>query len=209
MDGDAYHALRDASETELRRRNGWAGDLDLFEICEEISRKLPFDIDARMLAETEFNLDFSRIQPKLEMVEILNACLREGKKFLIVSDTYYTESQIRKILMYIGVHSGYNLYVSSNLKKRKDRGDLWDFIKQELLNEKYNLKDLVNQFLHIGDNVCADAQNVGDRGMGFFHILNPIDKYHFFNRASKLEKNNKYWNYYGPLISSFGRNPFI
>ncbi|WP_087864435.1 rhamnan synthesis F family protein [Comamonas thiooxydans] len=209
MDGDAYHALRDASETELRRRNGWAGDFDLLEICEEVAQQLPGDVDARMLAETEFNLDFARIQPKPEMVEILNTCVQEDKKVLIVSDTYYTESQIRKILKHIGVIPGYELFVSSNLRRRKDRGDLWDFVAKDILINRYHLNDLTNQFVHIGDNVCADAQNVGDRGMGFFHILNPVDKWSANNMPDIKCKDENYWSYYGSLISSFGRNPFL
>lgn len=212
IDGDAYHELRDRSETELRRRNGWSGDVDILEICEEVAKILADDVDAHMLAEAEFDLDFARIQPKPEMVEMLNSCLQEDKKVLIVSDTYYNESQIRKILKHIGVLPGYELFVSSNLKRRKDRGDLWDYIAKEVLTERLKLTDLTGQFLHIGDNVCADAQNVGDRRMGFFHILNPIDKWQAmqtYKKQSKRSVDADYWRYWGPLVTAQGRNPFL
>lgn len=212
ISGDDYHLLRDSAESSIRRRNGWSGDVDLFEICEEVALQLDEEVNPKILAETEFLLDFERIQPKQEMVEILNNAIREGKKVLIVSDTYYTELQIEKILRFIGVHQGYQLFISSNLKLRKDRGDLWDYIAEDILKKRYQLSDLSNQFVHIGDNVCADAQNVGDRKMGFFHILNSKDKWQIFEKfiySNNFIKDENYWKYYGPLMTAVGRNSFL
>ncbi|MCV6071259.1 hypothetical protein OFP26_37365, partial [Escherichia coli] len=68
-------------------------------------------------------------------------------------------------------------------------------------------------FVHIGDNAVADAQLPGDFGLANLHILNPIDKWQAAGWdnpfAGGNELNEQQILKWGPLISQFGRFPFL
>jgi len=72
--------------------------------------------------------------------------------------------------------------------------------------------DSGSKLLHIGDNVLSDAQLAGDNGIQTFHVLNPLDKWHcFFDdelSSSDLPPEDDILKF-GPLISKFGRMPFL
>ena len=100
---------------------------------------------------------------------------------------------------------GFELLVSSNLGKRKDNGTLWQHIKESLPAKQ--------SFIHVGDNAVADAQIPGDYGLQNLHILNPLDKWHAggFNNpfVGDLNLNEAQILKWGPLVSDFGRFPFL
>jgi predicted HAD superfamily hydrolase len=84
---------------------------------------------------------------------------------------------------------------------------MWVMIKSDLEAEG------ISNYLHIGDNVVADAQRPGDMGLATFHILHPMDKWEALGFPEVLSGDNSLdeseilkW---GSLISNVGRNPFI
>lgn len=54
------------------------------------------------------------------------------------------------MLKKIGIVILYKLFVSLDLRKRKDVGIMWEYIKK-LVNEKGLF------FIYVGDNVCLDV----------------------------------------------------
>jgi FMN phosphatase YigB (HAD superfamily) len=199
--------LRNSVEFELRKKMNFQGDVTLEEICCELAQllKLPKS-DASELAAQEFLLDFSMMLPKDEMVEIFNY-LSEFRKVWIVTDTYYNKKQIERILQKIALNFPDQLFVSSELKMRKDNLTLWHHIKEKIQGEK------ISSHIHVGDNVVSDAQLPGDIGLRTFHILHPLDKwqalgYPIVLRGSDALNENSILKW-GPLISQIGRNPFL
>ena len=160
---------------------------------------------AHSYAEQEFAYDLHMILPKDEMVDIFNELILAGKQVTVASDTYYTKEQVALMLAKVGISVGFDLLVSSDLGKRKDNGQLWQHIKQSLPEGQ--------SFIHVGDNAVADAQILGDFGLQNLHILNPLDKWHAagwdnpFSGGNEL--NEQHILKWGPLISSFGRFPFL
>jgi FMN phosphatase YigB (HAD superfamily) len=208
MKGEDYVALRNSAETSLRRRNGWTGDVDIYQICKEMSEIAGLECDPNLLAQTEFEIDLEMIQGKHLMVDLLNLKSREGKIIYVVTDTYYTKQQVQQILDRAGVECECVLYVSSDLKLRKDNSSMWRHMSDHLISI-----DMKEKFIHIGDNVCSDAQNPGDLGLRHIHILAPLDKW----LALKMPNIQNMMNIrdpsmivkWGPLLAQVGENPFL
>jgi predicted HAD superfamily hydrolase len=202
-----FVCLRNSVEFELRKKRNFQGDVTLEEICFDLAKalKLP-ESAASELAAQEFLLDFSMMLPKDEMVEIYNY-LSSFREVWIVTDTYYNKEQIERILKKITLNDPDQLFVSSELKMRKDNLTLWRHIKQKIQSEK------IGSHIHVGDNVVSDAQLPGDIGLRTFHILHPLDKWQALGYPAVLrgsdaldEKTILKW---GSLVSKVGRNPFL
>ncbi|PSJ48032.1 glycosyl transferase family 1 [Zobellella endophytica] len=204
----AFVGLRNEAEFELRKEQAFKGDVRIDAIYQRLVQRLGLDeTRAEPLMQQEFELDLDMIEGKDEMVDIFNDLYALGRTLWVVSDTYYTREQIGLMLRKAGVTAPFRLLVSSEEQKRKDNGTMWHFVKSELQNMGSP------SFLHIGDNVVADAQLPGDLGLGNFHILNPHDKWHAFGLPSVLRGkdslNEQEILKWGPLIFNLGRSPFI
>lgn len=198
--------LRNQAEYQVRVDKKFQGDVSIFETYQKLAATQGWDDEqAKQFAELEFAYDLEMIESKDEVVDVLNHLIVLGKQVYIISDTYYTEYQIVLMLRKAGVTNGYKLFVSSEMGLRKDNGTMWAHVNELLKNKA--------QFVHIGDNAVADAQLPGDFGLANLHILNPIDKWQaagwtnpFANGNDLNEQQILKW---GPLISQFGRYPFL
>jgi FMN phosphatase YigB (HAD superfamily) len=208
ISGAEFVAQRNQVELDLRIKKNFVGDVDLYEIYTELLNRLGLPHDPIEIADLEFEIDFEGLRPKDTMVDFLNSLAHAGKAIVIVSDTYYLEHHIRKLLRNIGVACEYDLFISSAWGLRKDNSTMWQMIEQWLLSNGGK-----NNFLHIGDNVCADCQNSGDYGLQSFHILNPMDKWDAMSfpkvRNILSLKNPKMVLKWGQLVGQIGTSPFI
>lgn len=208
MSGEDFVKTRNQVEADLRIRKRFVGDVDLNEVYRELVKRLGLSFEPDELAELEFQIDLDGLHAKEVMVDLLNSLAEQGKTIYIISDTYYLEHQIRKLLEKAGITCRYELYVSSALQLRKDNGSMWDMIKEDLSST-----GSLEKFIHIGDNVCSDAQNPGDRGLRSIHILAPLDKWDALGMPKIKDEfsvdNIKSVLKWGPLISQIGNNPFI
>ncbi|WP_204352591.1 rhamnan synthesis F family protein [Salinicola halophilus] len=204
----AFVALRNQTESDMRRRANFQGDVRIADIYTDIGERLGVeDAQAQTWMNQEFELDLEMILPKDEMVELFNHLAASGHILWVISDSYYTRDQVGLMLRKAGVSAAYRLMVSSEEQARKDNGTLWIKVKQDLAREG------ISRHLHIGDNVVADAQRPGDMGMTTFHILHPMDKWRALGFPDVLEGGESLDEQeilkWGRLISEVGRNPFI
>ncbi|GED23428.1 rhamnan synthesis F family protein [Halomonas halmophila] len=200
--------LRNKAELNLRKKNNFQADVTIEDIYREIGNSLAVsEADAFRFMQEEFELDLKMVQPKNEMVELFNHLGSSGHKLWVISDTYYTRGQVGLMLKKAGISVPYRLLVSSAEKKRKDNGSMWHMVKEDLVEEG------VQRYLHIGDNVVADAQLPGDLGLATFHILHPMDKWKALGFPDVLQGNDgldeAHILKWGKLVSQVGRNPFI
>jgi len=200
---DDFIKARNDAEFHCRELRSFQGDVDIYEAYEQLANTKNIDVElAASWADKEFHYDLAMALPKEEMVKIVHDLHAMGREIWFVTDIYYTKKQISQMLRKIGIAIPYNLYVSSDIRKRKDTGTMWTHIKSEL--------ELVNKsFIHVGDNVRSDAQICGDFGLQNVHILNPMDKWTiagFDTPPLSDEKNILKW---GKQISNFGRYPFF
>ncbi|WP_160063879.1 rhamnan synthesis F family protein [Psychromonas sp. L1A2] len=205
-DAHAFVKLRNAAEFTVRKQKNFKGDVKIVETYQQLGKELGWDEEkSQRYSDMEFAYDLDMIESKDEVVDILNALIGQRKTVYIISDTYYSEHQIVLMLRKAGVTNGYQLYVSSELDLRKDSGTMWAFMKEHLADK--------GSFVHVGDNAVADAQIPGDFGLTNLHILNPMDKWQAagwdnpFTEGNEL--NEQQILKWGPLISQFGRFPFL
>lgn len=203
-----FIAIRNDAEFQVRKRMNFKGDVSIHEIYANIAARLAISpTEADKLLSREFEIDLNMITAKDEMVEIFNTLGSHGHVLWVISDTYYDRDQIGLILKKAGISTPHRLLVSSAEQKRKDNGTMWDMVKEDLKREG------VKNHVHIGDNVVADCQIPGDRGISSIHILHPLDKWKSLGFPSFKESHSSIdeaqvlkW---GKLISCVGRVPFI
>ncbi len=204
--GEQFIAARNKAEFEVRKNKQFQADVTICEVYQQLADTYQWNSEqAAKYADLEFAYDLDMIESKDEIVDILNTFIGHGKPVYIISDTYYTEHQIVLMLRKAGVTNGYKLLVSSAQGKRKDNGTMWAYLKETLPKGK--------SFVHVGDNAMADAQIPGDFGLTNLHILNPMDKWQAAGFENPFIGENKLNQQqilkWGPMISDFGRFPFI
>jgi len=202
---EEFVQLRNQCEFDIRKSKSFVGDVSIWETYVALANSLNISEDKAVeLAKLEFAYDLEQVLAKDEMVEIANRLISSKKQLYIVTDTYYDQQQITLMLNKIGLTQGYRLFVSTELGFRKDNGTMWSYLKTQIKKPS---------FVHVGDNAVADAQIPGDFGLQTLHILNPIDKWQAAGWENPFVGNkalNKHailkW---GPLVSAFGRFPFL
>ncbi|WP_416423035.1 rhamnan synthesis F family protein [Pseudomonas sp. App30] len=200
--------IRNSAEFNLRKRSNFQGDVGLEAIYAEVCNLLEHShLDALHLMNREFELDLSLICAKDEMVDTFNHLGSLGHILWVISDTYYSKTQVGLMLKKAGVSVPFRLLVSSEEQKRKDNGTMWHMVKSDLSSEN------ISSYIHVGDNVVADAQIPGDLGLASFHILHPEDKWQALgfpeSRLHSTPLNETEILKWGKLISCVGRVPFI
>lgn len=116
-------------------------------------------------AEKEFLVDLKAINPRKDMVVLLNEVKEKGKQVYITSDTYYTEEQIKQILEKCGIIKYDGLILSCENKISKS-GNLFDVLKSRA-NTAY--------ILHIGDDIVSDIEKAKEHGIGTFEIFSSAE----------------------------------
>ena len=145
-----FYKRRLASEKELSRYT--APTLTeiynhMFKRSEESSSK--WKITAEQLADLEWNIDFDLIVARKEVCDILKETVADKKKVYIVSDTYYSKNQLKKILKQCGIVEYTDILASSDYRTGKTQ-NLFKILKGRE-NEK--------KILHIGDDIVADIES--------------------------------------------------
>jgi len=117
-------------------------DVTLDEIYNILSTILSLDKDsAKILKEKEIQLE------KESLVPILENFGKISEKTILVSDTYFDKRTIVEFLKNIGVSVYKEIYVSSEHRKTKHSGRLY-----EIISQKYRIKE------HLGDNRRSDFE---------------------------------------------------
>lgn len=145
-----FYKRRLASEKELSRYT--APTLTeiynhMFKRSEESSSK--WKITAEQLADLEWNIDFDLIVARKEVCDILKETVADKKKVYIVSDTYYSKNQLKKILKQCGIVEYTDILASSDYRTGKTQ-NLFKILKEREKEKK---------ILHIGDDIVADIES--------------------------------------------------
>ena len=122
--------------------------------------------------------------------ELYSLALAMGKKVIFTSDMYLGKDVIGRILEKNGYINNEKLYLSSEYKLTKARGDLFEYV----------LKDLEinpNEILHIGDNYYSDVENPRKLKLNAMHLPKATDvalnqdKVNYF--AKMFTQNMPFW----------------
>ena len=198
--------IRNKAEFMVREAKAFKGDVCITEVYQELGKQLRWDkVQVAEYMQLEFEFDLAMVKPKDEMVSIVNRLSDNGCEIWFITDIYYTQAQVERMLRKIGLNIPFKLMVSSHLGKRKDAGTMWIYVKEKL-------EKLQKSHLHVGDNVRSDAQICGDFGLANMHILNPKDKWQasgFKHLQIEAQINENQVLKWGKLMSNNGRYPFF
>lgn len=144
----AWHDLRKSAEAEMRRQHG-EREITLDEIYEQIERRLaPADFDRVRAAEIEIAIEKALIRPIRSTANAL-ADLARSAPTAVLSDTYFTEADLREMLEACGIpRDQTEVVASSRTGHTKRSGALFAAVRQHQ----------AGQYLtHVGDNLFADV----------------------------------------------------
>ncbi len=181
-----FRNIRTEAEVIARRKFGstnpeWE-DITIYEIYQVMGEMyhIPADLIKRLLErEKELEIEFCGVRNAGR--ELYETALLSGKQILIISDMYLDKETIIKILDKNGYREYSYLYVSSEVRLTKNRGNLYKYVCQELKI------DQTMHVYHIGDAWQNDYIN--SEKNGFEPILLPKAREIFENRIQGVNTN--------------------
>ena len=163
-----FSEIRINAEKQCREKSN-NEEITLNDIYVVMSKIININLDAVCLFERELERNLTKINKN--GYDLYKYCFEKNKKIIIVSDMYLP---LEDIVFILGKHKiKYNkLYLSSNIKKTKASGAMFDFVCQDLNISK-------SKVLHIGDNKGSDVNVPRAKG---------IDAWQIFNKKSRESK---------------------
>jgi HAD superfamily hydrolase (TIGR01549 family) len=113
----------------------------------------------------------------------IELALKYNKKVIFVSDMYLTKKQICQIILkdLKSLNKIDNIFVSSDLKKTKYFGTMYDYILKQ-----YSIT--ANEILHIGDNLLSDISSANNKNINTIY-------YNYDYMYSEQIKHEKLYSY--------------
>jgi len=121
------------------------------EIYDEMGKEEGWDRELKeKVKQYEIEVEKRMIIPRKDMVELCNT-LKEAKEVFLISDMYFSNTVLEKILSECGVDiQRENILVSCDLKRSKEDGTLWEYYRDTKVKGR--------KAVHIGDNEKADGE---------------------------------------------------
>ena len=160
----------DAEQQARQKLNSLRQECTLNEIYDEMKCVLSEKV-LNKIKIIELNVEYDEVLPRKEVLELLNMALYLGKEVCIVTDIYFDEKFVEKLLGKIGVDISQPqlaLFVSSEYKMSKNIGGLYDIVAKQY---KFARKDI----LHIGDNHHSDEVLARQKGFAAYGVKKSVD----------------------------------
>jgi predicted HAD superfamily hydrolase len=165
--GPVYLLWRAQAEVQARQKAG--RDVGLGSIYEEFSRLSKLEKQAvDYLRGLEESVEGNAVTPRLDVVALFHHAVAAGKRVLLASDMYLSREHIETVLARCGIAAWHKFYLSSDVGRRKDSGELYRYI----LSEENALPENV---LMVGDNERSDLQIPAEMGLANLHLLRPVE----------------------------------
>jgi HAD superfamily hydrolase (TIGR01549 family) len=151
------------------RDNQHHQEITFKEIYDQLARTHGLSEEQRQrLSQAEQDLEMRLLAVREPGRALYHAAVTAGKKVICISDMYYGTDFLRQILAQHGYSDVAELYVSSEINKRKDSGQLFEHVlKMEGLQP--------HQLLHIGDNPLSDFKVPLSLGIPAYHLPSSRD----------------------------------
>lgn len=193
--GVDFSEMREISEALARNKqyeeNPDIQEITLDDIYDVISNV--YYIDGKILnklKKLEIELEIRFCERRKTAFNLYQLALSCNKKVICTSDMYLSLDTIKKILDKNGFTDISKIYLSSDIKKTKSTGDLFDYIINDL-NISYN------EMLHIGDNKNSDFNIPKKKGIKAVHFYKAtdvfLDKRKVNSLAQMLNTSLPFW----------------
>jgi HAD superfamily hydrolase (TIGR01549 family) len=168
----------DLARRKLEEQDPDYGEVTLDQIYEAFASDQRVSSQAaEQLKAEELDLERKLLRPRFRVQRIFAAALRAGKRIVVTSDTYLPKAFLAELLRSKGFDGFQEIYASSESKRRKSTGALFD----------YMLADLgvsAEAVLHIGDNRESDFAVPRSKGIPAFFCPSALER---FERTSRLQ----------------------
>ncbi|HAB65761.1 MAG TPA: hypothetical protein DCE23_00190 [Firmicutes bacterium] len=171
--GVEFSEMREVSEV-IARNNQYEEDSSIQEITLDDIYNVIHDvyyIDNKILSrlkKVEEELEIKFCEQRKTAYNLYQLALNCGKKVICTSDMYLPLDVIKKILDKNGYNDIDKIYLSSEIKKTKSTGDLFDYVIKDL---EISAKEIV----HIGDNKLSDYKIPSKKGINAVHFYKATD----------------------------------
>lgn len=186
------------------------GEIEIADIYNEYMER--FDIcreRASYLQEVEMQTEWESLECRESVKTVYNAASQLGKEIIITSDMYLPKDFLEKVLIKNGYTNHRQLFVSSDIKKSKKAGTLYEYITKRY--EKENIYG--THIIHIGDNYVNDVKKAEEIGWRAFYYPKAIEifKQEVEKRGLKEELQSRRFNNYevGKIANRLFDNPFV
>ena len=156
MRADSEKELRDSRQT---------GEVRINEIYESLAMKSGIDANYGRQLEEELEICFCRQNPYMHAV--YTSLLKKGARIIITSDMYLEGHTIKQILDKCGYYGYLDIFVSSEIQKTKQSGELYEYIINKYGND--------TSYIHVGDNLTSDIIKAKEHGFNVYHYFNVND----------------------------------
>lgn len=179
-----------------------SGICNISDIYDEIGQITGWKEDAlEEYCRAELEMEKRVLQPRREMIRLLQWAIASGKKVYLVSDMYWPSKEIIEILHGVGVNDYQQVLVSCEEQKSKKNGELFEELKK--LAE-------TDQIIHVGDNLYDDIRMAYRKGlnavqiMSAYELLMLSDLKELLNRVRTLQDRVAL----GMIMTKLFANPF-
>jgi FMN phosphatase YigB (HAD superfamily) len=201
-----YFERRKQAELAAREAKDWAGDVSLTEIYRQFALDGGWSSEAVEAARAlEIGSELATSLPRTVVAKAVAMAAESGKRVIAMSDTYLEREHIEQLLELAGVGDCFDeIYLSSECGFRKDRGDMWGYLRSRELTPS-------DRWLHVGDNEHADIQAATDLGIATYHCMNPATLMELRGLSAAVAVDDARWGtdlLLGPTVARIANDPF-
>lgn len=143
-----FHAKRILAEKNARRNAGKSnGEVNIFDIYQELSQTEPIDINECVKNEMQF--EASICYKNSVMKKLFHILKGKGCRLIAVSDMYIPGNYLQEILKGVGYLELEHVFVSCDYGAGKRDGTLQKYVQSKMGNSV--------RIIHIGDNYSSDV----------------------------------------------------
>ena len=212
-----FKKARINAENEARKHSR-SEEINIHDIYKYMSISFGSDnsFDTSKLLECEKWAEQNLCTKNENFYSIYQYCVKKEKKILLISDTYWDQSFIERLLFTCKIRTYNNLYLSSEIGLTKHSGHLFEYILA-----KENLEP--NQIIHFGDHKISDFLSPIKKGIKACSIPRFIENTTYLHKSDLAEIEGKHiksfinnrieqlpddetrigYEIYGPLLYTF------
>lgn len=122
---------------------------EIYDVFQRINQTS--DVQTQLIKDIEIEIELDNIIPIESTVSEIKRLQKNGEHIVFISDMYLSQAIIRQLITKaIPEFHNIPIYVSSEYRKSKAKGDLYRFIKEEM-NQSFQ------EWIHYGDNQHSDV----------------------------------------------------
>lgn len=148
-----FFKYRTNSEYRQRRLNAVSkngADITFDQIYDDFKENYFLtDEQIEQLKELEVQTEYENVVPINENIQRINNLIENGKRVVLISDMYFDEGVIRKLLSKSQLKPDIKIYVSSVCGYMKETGEMYPYVQKQ---ENVSFEN----WYHFGDNINSD-----------------------------------------------------